>query len=87
MQKFIKSNHLFKTIEEAGGAPASSVLVGDSPTDVETAQRAQVPVVAVSFGYSTVPATELGADRLIDHFDELPGALASLLDKPESPPL
>jgi hypothetical protein len=28
-------------------------------------------VVIVSFGYTTVPAAELGGDRLIDHFAEL----------------
>jgi len=33
--------------------------------------------VAVTFGFSDRPMTELGADRLIDHFDELIPALRS----------
>ena len=37
-----------------------------------------IPVVAVSFGYTSIAPDQLGADRLIDHFDELPAALAEL---------
>ncbi|MFN3233141.1 MAG: phosphoglycolate phosphatase [Alphaproteobacteria bacterium] len=77
-------DHLLKTIEGLGGNPASSVLVGDSITDVETARNAKVPVIAVRFGYSLTPVDELGADRLIDHFDALAPALTSLLDNAES---
>ena len=36
------------------------------------------PNVAVSFGFADRPAVELGADRVIDHFDELLAALATL---------
>jgi len=38
-----------------------------------------VPVIAVSFGYTLTPARELGADMVIDHFDELPDAIAKVL--------
>ncbi|MEP3436429.1 MAG: phosphoglycolate phosphatase, partial [Hoeflea sp.] len=33
------------------------------------------PVIAVDFGYTPVPVTELGPDKVISHFDELAGAL------------
>lgn len=69
---------LLAAIQRVGGEPASAVLVGDSPHDVATARAAGVPVVAVTFGYSKVAPAELGADRLIDAFTELPEALASL---------
>ena len=41
-------------------------MVGDSATDVAAARDAGVPVIAVSFGYSDIPAAELGADAVID---------------------
>jgi len=64
--------HLTETIAAAGGGRA--LFVGDSRTDAETAQAAAVPLVLVSFGYSTEPVESLGADALIDHFDELDAA-------------
>jgi phosphoglycolate phosphatase len=53
-------------------------MVGDSAFDVRAARNAAVPVVALSFGYHDVPPHELGADALIDHFDELLPALERL---------
>jgi phosphoglycolate phosphatase len=35
--------------------------------------------VLVSFGYTDVPVRELGANVLIDHFEELPDACRRLL--------
>lgn len=70
---------LLRTIARAGGDPRSAVMVGDSATDVRTARAAGIPVIAVDFGYSDVPAHELGADRIISHFAELPPAVADML--------
>ncbi len=68
---------LFAAIERAGGrGPAA--FVGDSITDTDTAKAAGIPCVALSFGFSDRPPQELGADRLIDHWDELIPALTSL---------
>jgi phosphoglycolate phosphatase len=67
------------TIARAGGDVAHAVMVGDSMTDVATAQAARVPVVAVDFGYTEIPPRELGADRLISHFDALNAAVKGLL--------
>jgi phosphoglycolate phosphatase len=67
--------HLLAVVEAMGADPETCVFVGDSPTDVETARRADIPVIAVSYGYSRVPPTELGADCLIDHFADLLPAL------------
>jgi phosphoglycolate phosphatase len=64
---------LFEAIKRAGGGPAA--FIGDSITDTDTARNARIPCVAVSFGFSDRPPEQLGADRLIDHFDELVGAL------------
>jgi len=65
-------------IERAGGRKAGSVMIGDSATDINAARAAGIPVVAVDFGYTQVPVTELGPDRVISHFDELAGAIEAL---------
>ncbi len=67
------------TIARAGGDTGHAVMVGDSMTDVATARAAAIPVVAVDFGYTETPPAELGADRLISHFDALPAAVLELL--------
>jgi phosphoglycolate phosphatase len=53
-------------------------MVGDSSYDVRAARNAGVPVVALSFGYNDLPAAELGADAVIDHYNELVGTLEGL---------
>lgn len=68
--------HLSDTLEAAGGRRA--IFVGDSRTDADTARAARVPLVLVSFGYSTDPVEALGADRLIHHFDALVPAIAAI---------
>ena len=70
--------HLLETIRLAGGRADAAVMVGDSIVDVDTAKAAGVPVVAVAFGYSALPVETLGADRFIDHFDELYAAVGEL---------
>jgi phosphoglycolate phosphatase len=71
--------HLTETIARAAGDPARAVMVGDSRTDIDTAKSAGIPVVGVTFGYTNVHVAELGADRVIDHFNELPGVVAAML--------
>ena len=46
-------------------------MVGDSLTDIHAAFAAGIPVIAVTFGYTEIPPRELGADAVIDHFDQL----------------
>ena len=59
-------------------AAGRAVMVGDSVTDLKTARAAGVPCILVSFGYTPVPAASLGADLVLDNFDELPDAIARL---------
>ena len=66
-------------IARAGGDPRRAVMVGDSVTDIAAAKNAGLPVVAVDFGYTDKPVGELGPDRVISHFDQLPAAVACLL--------
>jgi phosphoglycolate phosphatase len=59
-------------------APGRAAMVGDGRNDVLSARAAGVPVIAVSYGYSRVPAVELGADVVISHFSQLREALERL---------
>ena len=70
--------HLTMTIEAAGGDPARTVMIGDSKTDIDTAKAARLPVIAVPFGYTDIPVRNLGPDAVIDHYDDLVGAIAKL---------
>lgn len=69
--------HILTVVERLGGNPHETVMVGDSAVDVGAARDAGLPVVAVSFGFSSVPAAELEADALIDHYDQLMDALSA----------
>lgn len=71
--------HLLATLEAMGHKPHSSVMVGDSISDVQAARDAGVPVVGVSFGYTEIPIAELNPDIVIDQFADLPQALARML--------
>ena len=71
--------HLMGTIEQAGGDPARAVMVGDSRTDIDTAKAAGIPSIGVPFGYTDVPMAELDATIVIEHFDQLAGAVKALV--------
>lgn len=63
-------------VARCGGG--SAVFVGDTSYDVLAARAAEVPCVAVRWGFSDVPADELGAEAVIGHFDELVPTLERL---------
>ena len=69
---------LRRTIAAAGGDLQHAIMIGDSLTDIRTARAAGVPVIAVDFGYTDRPVTELGPDRVISGFTQLPAAIAAL---------
>jgi phosphoglycolate phosphatase len=66
------------TIARAGGSPDAAIMVGDSIADIATAQAAGIPVIAVDFGYSDRPVTELHPDLVISRFADLPEAVFGL---------
>ena len=75
---------LLSTIALAGGTPERSVMVGDSITDILTAKAARIPVVAVDFGYTDKPVSELEPDLVVSHFDDIDAAIDALF-KPSKP--
>lgn len=69
---------LFAAMEQLGAEPRSTVMVGDSISDVKAARAAGVPAVIVRGGYTDQPAERLGADAVIDGLAGLPGVLPAL---------
>jgi phosphoglycolate phosphatase len=73
------ASHLLATIAAAHGSPARALMVGDSASDVGSARAAAIPSIVVTFGYTEIPAAELGGDHLIDRFADLPPLARRLL--------
>lgn len=69
---------LRRTINAANGRMETTVMIGDSITDIRTARAAGVPVIAVDFGYNEEPISESGPDLIISHFSELPVSVAAI---------
>jgi phosphoglycolate phosphatase len=69
---------LRRTVAAAGGSLTHAIMIGDSLTDIRTARAAGIPVIAVDFGYSERPVSELGPDRIISHFAQLRSAIAAI---------
>lgn len=67
---------LHEMVARAGGGRAA--FVGDTTYDTRAAAAAGFPCVAVSFGFCDMAPQELGADVVIDHYDELIPALERL---------
>lgn len=70
--------HLLETLRQMDVPPTEAIMVGDSIHDIEAAKGAHVPVIGVTFGYSEIPVDELGADRVIRAYKDLPAALRLL---------
>lgn len=70
--------HLLGVLERLGVEREAAIMIGDSPNDIDCAIAAGVRSVAVSYGYTRVPAAELGANLLIDRFGDLPDAIGKL---------
>jgi phosphoglycolate phosphatase-like HAD superfamily hydrolase len=63
--------HLLGTLALLDASADAAVMVGDSANDVAVARAAGVPAIVVSYGYTRVPAAELGGDALIDSFADI----------------
>lgn len=70
--------HLGAVLARLAVKPADAMMVGDSRNDLLAARGAGLRCVLVSFGYTAVPARELGADAVVDRLDQLPALLDRL---------
>ncbi len=70
--------HVLHVLDLIGVTPAEAVMVGDSENDIGAAQDAGVRTVLVSFGICHVPLHSLGADQIVDHYDQVMRAIGNL---------
>ena len=71
--------HITELVARAGGALPFALMVGDSEADIAAARGAGIPVLAVRFGYAAIPLEALGADAILDRFEDLPGLIGAFL--------
>jgi phosphoglycolate phosphatase len=69
---------LQRTITRCAGRIELTVMIGDSISDIAMAKAANVPVIAVDHGYTETPVGELGPDRVISAFPDLPSVVFDL---------
>ncbi|MBF0589009.1 MAG: HAD hydrolase-like protein [Magnetococcales bacterium] len=74
------ADHINRTMTLMNCVSRCAVMVGDSGVDCAAGRNAGLPVVGVTYGYhlEKSPAA-LDADRIIDHFSQLPDALSALV--------
>lgn len=70
--------HLFSTCDLMSANPNDAVMVGDSINDIAAGNAAKMLSVGVTFGYTETPMSELGADVMIDHFDDFIATINNL---------
>ena len=70
--------HLLGLIAALCGRAEACAMIGDNENDAAAARAAGVPLVLMRYGYARVDPESLAADALLDHFAELPQALARL---------
>jgi phosphoglycolate phosphatase len=70
--------HLLAGLKLVGSAPEEAVMIGDGINDVAAARAAGIPVLVLPSGYGEIAAAELGGDRLLQDFGEIPAALGAL---------
>lgn len=71
------ARHLEYTIELCNAS--NGVMIGDTITDATAAKNAGRPLILVDFGYSSQPVGKLGADHIVSHFSQVPGAIEKIL--------
>lgn len=72
---------LFETARRLGGDPDKTILIGDSVTDRETARRAGVPSVLVTFGPSGEDMAALEPEALLHDYADLPAMVQALIGR------
>lgn len=73
------ADHIRATVEAVDGNIQNAIMIGDSENDIDAAINADIPSIAVTFGYAHRKHEDLGATALISHFDELIETLESIV--------
>ncbi|MDZ4677415.1 MAG: HAD-IA family hydrolase [Oligoflexia bacterium] len=70
---------LLEMMKLAQVKPEETVMIGDSRQDIEAARAAGTHFIGVTFGYNTIDNLKShGAEKFIDHFDELTVTMKAL---------
>nr|WP_314259428.1 HAD-IA family hydrolase [uncultured Devosia sp.] len=68
-------------MRETGATPAETVMIGDTTFDIEMGVAAGCKTIGVTWGYHEPrELIAVGADTMIDRYDQLVGAIGKLLD-------
>jgi len=70
--------HLLGLVAELGGDATRAAMIGDSENDALSARAAAMKLILMRYGYARTDPAQLGADRVLDGFADLPQALAAL---------
>lgn len=73
------AGHLLGTIKALNGNPSKSMMIGDTITDRNAAKNAGVPCVLVTFGPDGAKVADLKPEGLLDHFDQLPDMMDTMI--------
>ena len=74
---------VYRALAESGASVAETVVVGDSPQDMEMAIYAEVPAIGVAWGFHEPEELErAGARHIVREPAELAAAVFKLLDTP-----
>ncbi len=69
---------LLAALSDTGTPADRAVMIGDTSFDIDMARAARIASVGVAWGYQ--PAAGLGADKIIQDWEALPGALDELME-------
>ncbi|MBW1878768.1 MAG: phosphoglycolate phosphatase [Deltaproteobacteria bacterium] len=70
--------HVTAVVDALDGRGKPAILVGDSAIDVAAGHAADLPVIAVTWGYARSPLVASDAEAAIDLFSALPEAIEDL---------
>lgn len=72
---------LLHACAQIGVPPQDTVMVGDSPADIDAARAAAIRSIAVRGGYTEVPADDLGADTVVDSLEAVSAWLTGTAER------
>jgi phosphoglycolate phosphatase len=72
------AKHLSETARLAGHDVSKAIMIGDSAADIDAANNAGIPSVAVTFGYTDTPVEQLGATKIISNYNDLEEQIESI---------
>ncbi|WP_296165836.1 HAD-IA family hydrolase [uncultured Brevundimonas sp.] len=73
--------HLKEAVQLAGGDSERAIMVGDATPDTAAAQDAGMPCIVCAYGYTPIPASELGGDAMVVRFADIEAAIDGFLSE------